>query len=205
MDSWARNVTTNPPVERDPIRFVETVAEAEATTGAVIVVPSLRLMEKIGPLVENLTTLAHSGESISVWRPLHAWWKLRSLRSQFETLTPRFRETITSCHDRMAQPVERGSSMDNAWLQGYSTAVGTSAIFQLQSAYQSVGEVLDRKAAYALAAFSLYVAVVSMVLTVAFGWLSLPGGSPAQVTPNPAVERDAPQAGIRPLAPRPSP
>jgi hypothetical protein len=156
-----------------PIRFVETVAEAEAATEAVIVVPGLRLMQKVEPLTEDLRTLAHSGESISVWRPIHTWQKLRSLRLQFESLTPRFKETIKTCHDRMVQPVERGSSIDNAWLQGYSTAVGTSAIFQLQSAFQSVGEVLDRKAAYALAAFSLYIAVVSMLLTVAFGWLSL--------------------------------
>lgn len=189
----------------ESIVFVETVAEAEASAGAVIVVPSLHLIEKVGPLVEQLSNVAHSGESISVWRPIHAWWRLRNLRSQFETLTPRFREMITLCHERLAQPVERGSSMDNAWLQGYSTAVGTSATFQLQSAFQVVSEVLDRKAAYALAAFSLYIAVVSMVLTVAFGWLSLPGNQPAQVTPNPAVERVAPQAGIRPPVPRPSP
>lgn len=159
----------------DPTRFVETVAEAEVSKDAVIVVPTLRLIEKVKPLVEDLSMLAHSGESISVWRPIHAWWKLRTLRSSFETLIPRFREEIALCHDRMVQPVERGNSIENAWLQGYSTAVGTSAIFQLQSAFQSVGEVLDRKAAYALAAFSLYVAVVSMALTVAFGWLSLPG------------------------------
>jgi ABC-type Fe3+ transport system permease subunit len=63
--------------------------------------------------------------------------------------------------------------MDNAWLQGFSTALGTSALFRLQSEFQSLGEVLDRKAAYALAAFSLYVAILSMALTVVFGYLSL--------------------------------
>jgi hypothetical protein len=189
----------------DSIRFVETVADAEGATDVAIVVPCLRLMQKIEPLAEALSTLAGSGESISVWRPIHSWRKLKSIRSQFDLLTPRFREAIKTCHDRMGQPVERGSSIDNAWLQGYSTAIGTSALFQLQSAFQSVGEVLDRKAAYALAAFSLYVAVISMVLTVVFGWLSLPTSQPAQVTPTPAVERDAPQANVRPPASRPSP
>lgn len=180
----------------DSIRFVETASEADAATDAVIVVPCLRLMQQVEPLAEGLSNLARSGESISVWRPIHAWRKLKSLRSQFALLTPRFQEAIKSCHDRLAQPVERGCSIDNAWLQGYSTAVGTSALFQLQSAFQSVGEVLDRKAAYALAAFSLYIAIASMVLTVVFGWLSLPSSQPTQVTPNPAVERDAPQAGF---------
>lgn len=192
-------------MDTDSIRFVETIAEAEGATDAVIVVPCLRLMQKVEPLAEEFSTLARTGESISVWRPVHSWRKLKGLRTQFDLLTPRFNDDIKYCHDRMGQPVERGSSIDNAWLQGYSTAVGTSALFQLQSAFQSVGEVLDRKAAYALAAFSLYVAVVSMVLTVVFGWLSLPSSQPAKVSPNPAVERDVSQAGIRPPASRPSP
>ena len=78
--------------------------------------------------------------------------------------------------------------MDNAWFQGFSTALGTSALFRLQSAYQAVGEVIDRKAAYTLAAISLYVAMLSMVLTVVFGWLSLPSRQPTQSTPNPTVQ-----------------
>jgi hypothetical protein len=61
-------------------------------------------------------------------------------------------------------------------------------LFRLQSAYQSVGEVIDRKAAYTLAVISLYVAMLSMVLTVVFGWLSLPSSQPTQSTPNPAVQ-----------------
>jgi hypothetical protein len=160
-------------MKSESFRIVETIAEAESGAGPAIVVPTLRLEEKTRPLVSELTGLAQTGETVVVWRPLYAYRLLRKLRNQFETLIPRYKDTIALCHNRMSQPVERGSSMENAWLQGFSTAVGTSVLLQLQSTFQSVGEVLDRKAAYSVAAFSLYIAVLSMILTTVFGWLSL--------------------------------
>ena len=160
-------------MSNDSFRIVETIAEAESGAGAAIVVPTLRLDAKVKPLVDELSTLSQSAETVSVWRSLHATRKLRKFRKQFENMVPRYRETMAFCHDRMSQPVDRGSSMDNAWLQGFSTALGTSALFQLQFAFQSVGEVLDRKAAYTLGAFSLHVAIFSLVFSVVFGWLSI--------------------------------
>ena len=96
---------------------------------------------------------------------------MRSHRVELEALSPQYKEAVTLCHVRMREPVEGGSSIDR--FQGFSTALGTSALFQLQSTFQAAREVLDRKAAYVLAAISLYVAVLSMFLTVVFGWLSL--------------------------------
>lgn len=157
----------------DSFRIVETIAEAESGEGSAIVVPTLRLDKTVSPLVQELSSLAQSAEAVSVWRPLHSTTTLRGLRGKFRTIIPRYTEIVTLCHSRMEEPVERGSSMDNAWLQGFSTALGTSALFRLQSAFQSVGEVLDRKAAYTLAGFSIYVAILSMSLTVIFGYLSL--------------------------------
>lgn len=157
----------------DSFRIVETIAEAESGEGSAVVVPTLRLDEKVSPLVQELSSLAQSAEAVSVWRPLYSVTTLRELRGNFREIIPRYTEIVTLCHARMGEPVERGSSMDNAWLQGFSTALGTSALFRLQSAFQSLGEVLDRKAAYTLAAFSLYIAILSMALTIVFGYLSL--------------------------------
>ncbi len=157
----------------DSFRIVETIAEAGSGEGSAIVVPTLRLDQAVSPLVQELSSLMQSAEAVSVWRPLHSTKNVRGLRAKFRAIVPRYTEIVALCHARMGEPVERGSSMDNAWLQGFSTALGTSALFRLQSAFQSVGEVLDRKAAYTLAAFSLYVAILSMVLTVVFGYLSL--------------------------------
>lgn len=157
----------------DSFRIVEAVADAESGNGPTVVVPALRLEEKTRSLISELARLAEAGEKVVVWRPLHAYIVLRSLRTQFKSLLPRYKESVTLCHERMAEPVEGGSSMDNAWLQGFSTAIGTSVLFQLQSAFQSVGEVLDRKGAYSIATFSLYIAMLSMALTTIFGWLSV--------------------------------
>jgi len=51
-----------------------------------------------------------------------------------------------TCHQQLSEPVQMGPAMDNAWMQAWSAASGTSAIFKLQSALQSTAETLDRKA-----------------------------------------------------------
>jgi hypothetical protein len=159
-------------MDSDSIRIVETLEESKSGEGTAIVVPTLRLDDKVRPLVNELSALAQSAEMVSVWRPLHAYARLRELRKKFAAITPTHREILNHCHRCMMEPVEGAATMENAWFQGYSTALGTSAILQLQSAFQAVGEVIDRKAAYGLAALSLYIAVFSMLLTVLFGWLS---------------------------------
>ena len=157
----------------EPLQIVETEQEAKSYENSSVIVPTLRLEEKISPAVSLLASLTLRAEKVSIWRPFHATRALSSLRAELDAITNQYKEAVDLCHARMRAPVGGGSSMDNAWFQGFSTALGTSALFQLQSTYQSAGEVLDRKAAYALAAISLYVAVLSMVLTVVFGWLSL--------------------------------
>jgi hypothetical protein len=170
-DTSKLGVTPNMTTEE--FRIVETEAEAKSHQVQAIVVPTLRLDEQIAPVLLKLAELAQRAEAVSIWRPFHSALALISHRAELEALSPKYKEAISLCHARMREPVGGGSSMDNAWFQGFSTALGTSALFQLQSTFQSAGEVLDRKAAYALAAISLYVAVLSMALTVVFGWLSL--------------------------------
>ena len=147
----------------ESMRIVETETEANSHQSQAIVVPTLRLEAQIAPVIAKLASLAQRAEAISVWRPFHGVRALSSHRVEFVALSPDHREAVALCHRRMREPVGGGSSIDNAWFQGFSAALGTSALFQLQSTYQSAGEVLDRKAAYALAAISLYVAALSML------------------------------------------
>ena len=114
-------------MSKDSFSIVETVAEAESSTASAIVVPTLRLDAKVKPLVDELSALSRCAETVPVWRSLHATLRLTKFRTQFEDMVPRYQETILFCHERLSQPVERGSSMDSAWLQGISTAMGTSA------------------------------------------------------------------------------
>jgi hypothetical protein len=68
----------------------------------------------------------------------------------------------------MENPVEGGPSMDNAWFQGWATALGYTASTRLTLALGSASATIDRKTAYAVASFSLYIAVVSLVATSVF-------------------------------------
>ena len=157
----------------ESFRVVETEDEAKAGDGHAIVVATLRLNEIVQPIARELSALAQRAESILIWRGVHATRALKGHRQEFAALARQYNEAISLCHARMGEPVGGGSSIDNAWFQSFSVALGTSALFQLQSTYQATGEILDRKAAYTLAAISLYIAVFSMVLTSVFGWLSL--------------------------------
>jgi hypothetical protein len=155
--------------------FVFDRAEYErAPKGAgVAYAPALCLPDRVAPLATELEGLAASLSGVSVLRSMHAYRRIAAIRKQFDSLQPRYQSCLADCHDRLSQPVEGAPSMDNAWLQGASTAMGISALTRLTSSASGVSETLDRKSAYALASFSLYIAIVSLVATVVFGWLSL--------------------------------
>jgi hypothetical protein len=152
---------------------VATRAEVDAGPDPAIVIPTLTLREQVTPVIETLTSIAEKAESISVLRPINAFWRLRKMRSKFAEQRVQATATLDFCHDCLKEPVEGGSAMDNAWLQSWSTATGTSLLLQLQSALQAASETLDRKAAYSLAVFSSYLALVSIVATCVFGVLTL--------------------------------
>ncbi len=157
----------------DIFKIIETREEKTDCATKAIVVPTLRLDQYIEPTATALNSLAHQIESISVWNPFGAFFSHKKYQTQFETFKQKYIESVDHCHKRMRDPVEGGNGIDNAWMQGFSTSLGTSALIQLQSTYQNVNESLDRKAAYSLAAISLYISIISIVLTIVFGWLSL--------------------------------
>jgi hypothetical protein len=147
------------------LRFVASKEEDPGGAGLAVVVPTLLLPEKVAPLVNSLNLIAQDAESVSVLRPIPAFWRLHRIRPKFDDERRKASAMLEHCYDRLREPVEGASSMDNAWIQGWSTASGTSALLQLQSALQSASEVLDRKSAYALAVFSLYFGLISFVVT----------------------------------------
>ena len=134
---------------------------------------ALFLRKRVTPLCEKLRSLAAAANSVNVLNPVASYRRLRVVRTKFDALNAEYQTQYDDCLSRLAQPVEGASGMDSGWIQGFTTAAGTSAILELSSAYSSICETIDRKSAYAVACFSLYIAIVSLVLTVAFGWLSL--------------------------------
>jgi len=146
------------------LRFVESKEEDPGGERVPVVVPTLRLPDKVAPL-SSLNLIAQEAEGIAVLRPVLAFWQLHRIRPRFNVERGKVAAMLQLCCDRLREPVEGASAMDNAWIQAWSTAVGASALLQLQSSLQAASEVLDRKSAYALAVFSLYFAVIAFVVT----------------------------------------
>src|SRR5262245_31296160 len=147
----------------EKLRLVESREEDPGGEGLPVVVPTLQLPDKVAPLVSNLNLIAQEAEGIAVLCPILAFWRLHRIRPRFDVERGKAISMLQHCYDRLREPVEGAPPMDNAWLQGWSTAAGTSALLQLQSALQAASEVQDRKSAYALAAFSPYVALITFV------------------------------------------
>lgn len=151
----------------------EAYEHALANKENVVYTAALYLPHAVKPLCEQLLGLAAQAESVNVLNPISTYYSLNKLRAKLTELTPKYQQHYSDCLNRLAQPVEGVAALDIAWVQGFTSANGTAAILELNSAFKSVAEALDRKAAYAIACFSLYIATISLVATTVFGWLSL--------------------------------
>jgi len=143
----------------------EAYERARANKENVAYTAALHLPHTVKPLCEQLLGLAAQAESVNILIPVSAYYSLSKLRSELAELTPKYQQHYSDCLDRLAKPVEGVAALDIAWVQGFTSANGTAAILELSSAFRSVAEALDRKAAYAIACFSLYIATISLVAT----------------------------------------
>jgi hypothetical protein len=148
-------------------------AEGDTQTKSVAYTAALFLPHRVGPLCNALRVLAKDANAANVLNSISSYWCLRAIRSKFVALAAEYQTQYDDCLRRLAEPVQGVSAIDGGWVQGFTTAAGTAAILELSRAESDVSEALDRKSAYAVACFSLYIAVLSLLLTVAFGWLSL--------------------------------
>jgi hypothetical protein len=130
---------------------------------------------EVASICAALEKIFSEAEPINVLSPVKAYRTLRSLRQRLTASQPAFQRAMDDCLNKIKQPVEGGPSMDNAWFQGWSLALGLSSVTRLNLAFSNASSTIDRKTAYAMANFSLYIAIISFVVACIFGWLSLPG------------------------------
>jgi len=153
--------------EREKYEERRSVGENVAYTAA------LNLPRKIKPLCEKIRAATSSLEAVSPLNPFSSFKSVTNARQQFASISSSYNEAHLDCLHRLAEPVEGAHGVDSAWVQGFTSANGTAAIIELTSSFSALGETIDRKSAYGLACFSLYVALISLVTTVVFGWLSI--------------------------------
>lgn len=159
-----------------------------------IEIPTLTVEERHRPLAESIRALASQTDNINVLRPIHAAINIRTITRQRRNLETPYKTAIEDVLGRTAQPVS-GPGFAMATSQSWSVALGLTTFFRLNSDWNHLGAALDRKMAFATASFSLYVALISLLATTTFGWLSLPPSRDAKVSQLPesaAQQRDAP-------------
>jgi hypothetical protein len=140
---------------------------------SIVYAGALHLPLRVKPLSEELRKIAGAAETINVLNPFASYFKLQRCRRQWQARRTEVELQLQSCTQRMGEPVEGSSAIELGWIQGFTLAAGISAFAELNAASSSVSESLDRKAAYTMACFSLYVALISLVATLVLGILSL--------------------------------
>lgn len=156
--------------------FVTERADFEAKREAgqqVVLAPALHTPHAVRSLAEYYRDIASSAEAISVLNPFSSWRRLRPLRAKATARSSEASALLRDIVRRTSEPTEGSTASDLAWMQGFTLAAGLAAFADLNSAIAAASESLDRKAAYALACFSLYIAVISLIATVVLGVLSL--------------------------------
>jgi hypothetical protein len=144
--------------------------EAQARGEPAAYTAALGLPLDIKPMCAELREMATAADQVSVLNPLGAYLRLRSIRKKYRVREPAFRAQLQDCFRRLAEPVEGSTTAENAWLQGMTLAGGLSALLELNAITSAVSEALDRKSAYALACFSLYISILSLVLSLPLRW-----------------------------------
>lgn len=162
--------------QSDDLEFTDDREKYEARskdTGKLVYTPALYLPSRVKPLCEKLQALAASANEVNVLNPATAFSRLRALRGRFQEIEPTCRHELNECLRRLAEPTEGAGAIDLAWIQGFNSAAGMSASNSLNLAYSAVGEALDRKSAYSLACLSLYLSLISLVVTIVLGFMTL--------------------------------
>ena len=156
--------------------FTTERAEYEAKSAAgetVVLAPALHLPHTVKNISDYYRTIATQAESVGILNTITALRELAKLRKEYAARDQEAQSTLRDTIERLGEPVEGSSALEMGWVQGFTLAAGLSAYTNLQSAVTAASEALDRKSAYAIACFSLYVAVVSLVATLVLGIMSL--------------------------------
>lgn len=132
--------------------------------GTTIYAAAINLPLAVAERCRQLERIRRDASSLDELNSIFVFKRLRKLRAELEALEDTARDELDSCLKKLAEPVSGGTLMENAWIQGATVAAGSAAVSRLNFALAAAGEVLDRKAAYAVACFSLYISIFSLIV-----------------------------------------
>jgi hypothetical protein len=147
----------------------------ESEAPAAIDIPTLNLDVTHSGLSSTIAGLLREVEEISVFRSVSAWRTLRKLSLAKRSIARDYDAAVEDILSK-AETAVSGPGIALAFAQSWSTARGLVAFQRLTGQWSALIAAADRKGAYATACFSMYLSIFSIILTVAFGVLSLPSG-----------------------------
>lgn len=141
-----------------------------------LTIPTLNIDELVNPLLTEVRTHIINTDKIYIFNSLSTYRKLNKIRHAQQELVTKYEAVISDCYLKISAPVE-GPGLVMSFAQTWSLSKGLSAVMKLQSSWNELDALIDRKYTYSTAILSLYIAMLSLILTIIFGMFSIP--SPA--------------------------
>jgi hypothetical protein len=145
--------------------------------------PSVGLLAKADDLAKRLISIAKACDAISVANPIRGILQYQRARWDQRAIAPQVSNVLRESLGAMSSSVEGAPGIMVGYLQTLSLGQSMTATLQVQGLWQRVTGTLDTKAAFLVASVGIYLSVVSLVISVAFGSASLtPTSVPATDT-----------------------
>jgi hypothetical protein len=147
--------------------------EQQPGAASAIRVPGLGLVERAEPLAKEITDLAQLVDHVNVLNPFCSFVTLRRLDEARATLAPRVRTMLGESLGALRSPVNDAPGGMTGYLQAWSVGQALAATLLVQGQWERLVGGIDRKSAFTVAVFSIYISVVALLVTVGFGIATL--------------------------------
>ena len=131
-------------------------------------------MKRAEPIAQELGRLGLEADAISILTPVAGLIQYRRLAAAKSVIRPRVAILLGEATGAVGGTVDGAPGAMAGFLQAQSLGEALAATLQLQIQWQRFSGTLDRKAAFLVAALSIYISCVSLLATVCFGLLTLP-------------------------------
>ena len=136
--------------------------------------PGHGLLKRTEPLAQELGRLGLDADAIAILNPVVGILQYRRLAAAKSAIRPRVAALLGEATGAIGGTVDGAPGAMAGFFQAQSLGEALAATLQLQNQWQRFSGTLDRKAAFLVAALSIYISCVSLVATVCFGALTLP-------------------------------
>jgi hypothetical protein len=132
-------------------------------------VPGLGLVEEAEALGMEISAISNEAEAISNLNPVRGYVQLMAVERKRVELSPKFAHKLGESIGTMRASVSGAPGVMAGHFQTLSLGQSIAATLILQTQWQRLVGTCDRKAAFLVAATSIYISVISLVLTIGFG------------------------------------